>query len=181
VQKAVYETKVTNQGPTTITALTITDRTEDVDLVEAEPAPAGRNDAVHLATWDLASFGRDSLAPGESLVLRMTYGPGDSGCSSAISGVVAEADVGGTVERFGTRPEEEVLLGDCDYSNNGDSDDYASSIPPATGRDIPMAFGRGGEGPSDSAFDVLWAATCLVAGGTTLVGLATLARRRVRR
>jgi hypothetical protein len=77
-----YETKITNQGSTTLFDVTVTDRTEYVDLVKAEPAPVTRNDAVHLVTWDLASFGKDSLAPGESLVLRLTYGPSDeSGCS----------------------------------------------------------------------------------------------------
>lgn len=174
---AVYETKITNQSASTITSLKITDRTENVDLLEAEPPPASRNDALHLATWDLASFGRDSLAPGESLVLRMTYGPGESGCSFTSSGVVVEADVDGKTERFGTRPEKEVSVGNCDYGvvyyENG------AFTSAETGG--PIAFGRGGEGPSDSAFDVLWAATFLAAAGTSLVGLATLVRRRVRR
>ena len=115
---ATYETAIANVGLTIVTSLTMTDRADFVDLVEAQPAPATRNDEFHLVTWDLASFGKESLAPGESIVVRTTYGPLDhSGCSYVSSGVVVEAEVDGRVERYGTRPEEEALVGDCDYES----------------------------------------------------------------
>ncbi|HUS83459.1 MAG TPA: hypothetical protein VM013_09430 [Dehalococcoidia bacterium] len=168
---ATYETKITNQGSTTFTTLIITDRTENGSLLDAEPAPSARNDAVNLVTWDLSSFGTDSLAPGESLLLRTTYGPpsGDYGCSYVRSGVVVEAEADGTVERYGTRPEEEAFVGDCSY-------DYEPG-----GRGGPVAAPPTGEGPGEGVFDFIWAATFLAAGGAALMGAATLVRRRLRR
>jgi len=167
---ATYETMIANEGSEPATALTITDRADFVELIEAQPAPAGRADEFHLVTWDLASFGKKSLAPGESIVVRMTYGPIDEpGCSYASSGVVVEAEVDGRVERYGTRPREEALVGDCDYDNT------------AGGRGGPVAFGSGGEGPIESTFDFVWAAMFLATGGAALVGLATFLRRRLRR
>jgi hypothetical protein len=161
---ATYETKVTNQGSITFPALTITDRTDGVDFLDAEPAPSSRYDAVDLVAWDLSAFGIDALAPGESLVIRTTYGPTDDYCSYARSGVVVEAEADGTLERYGTRPEGEAFVGDCDYS----------------GSDGPVAFGRGGEGPGGSTFDLAWSALLLATGGAGLVLVALLVRRRLR-
>ncbi|MBE3111127.1 MAG: hypothetical protein IMZ46_11565, partial [Acidobacteria bacterium] len=129
-----------------------------------------------LYTWDLASFGRESLPPGESLVLRMSYAPAaDYDCASVDTGTIVEATVDGKTERYGVRPDEQPQLGEC-----RSIDDEEGSFVPG-GRGGPVGFGRGGEGPGDSTFDLTWAAMCLAAGGAALVALATLVRRKVRR
>lgn len=179
----VYETKVTNQSSSTITNLTLTERPDYYGSAESDPSPATHDAALGLVTWDLASFGKDSLAPGESLVLRQTYPLSEeSGCLPGSSAAIVEATVAGNLERVGARADEEYS-GQCLLIGHSDSGlGEGMPVPPQTGAgDMPIGFGRGGEGPSDSTFDLLWAATFLAAGGTTLIGLATLARRRVRR
>jgi hypothetical protein len=171
----VYETKVTNQSPSTITDLTLTERPDYYRSAQSDPSPATQDAAFGLVTWDLASFGKDSLAPGESLVLRRTYPLSEeSGCLPSSSSAVVEATVAGNFERVGARADEE-FSGQCLITGN------SGVILPQTGPgDMPIGFGRGGEGPTDSSLDLLWAATLLTAAGSALVVLAAFARRRAR-
>ena len=174
VLAATYETKIMNKGSSPVTELRVASRyTEGVVLVDAKPAPASRNDEGQIASWDLMAFGKDSLAPGESLVLRTTYGPAsDFGCGWVSSGVVVEATVDGVERRYGARAEEEAFVGECNYEG----------VPGGQGGGGgPVAFGRGGEGPAAAEGDVLWAAFVLAGGGVALVGAAMALLRRSRR
>jgi len=169
---AIYETVIENRGPTPVTALTLTERIDNVNLINVDPAPSSifREDELSLVSWILPSFDIDSLAPGESLLVRTEYGPIDaSGCSGVSTGLVLEANVGGTIERYGLRPSSAALLGDCSFEEGTSG-----------GRGGPIGFGRGGEGPGEATFDVVWTAAFLAVGGATLFALATLARRRGR-
>jgi hypothetical protein len=107
VASATYGTIVVNRGSSAITELKVTNRYSDpAVLVEAEPAPASEKAAFDLATWDLASFGKESLAPGESFVLATTYGhASEGGCGYVTSGVVVEAVVGSERQLYGARPD----------------------------------------------------------------------------
>jgi hypothetical protein len=192
---ATYETKITNEGSTAVTQLTVTDRYDEYSVfVSAEPAPSKRDPSVQLASWDLASFGKDSLAPGESLVLRTTYGPGEmTDCNWVSSGVVVEATVDGQQRRYGASAEDGALVGECDDEwipdGEGESGEIldggggyevppeAMLVPgsPATG--LPS----GGEGPAGREVDVLWAVAVLAAGGASLVGAALALRRKMGR
>ena len=116
VPTATYETKITNRGSSAVTKLAVTDRYDEyASFVGGEPAPSTRNPEVQLASWDLAAFGKDSLAPGESLVLRTTYGPGSgSDCSDVTPGIVVEAMVDGQERLYGARAEDSATVGKCD-------------------------------------------------------------------
>ncbi len=167
---AIYETEISNRGSNPVTALTVTERIDDLNLVDAAPGSSSRNNDVNLVSWDLASFGKDSLAPGESLVLRTTYGPVDTSvCIGVSAALVVEAHFGGTTERYGLRPSDSALLGDCSFEEG---------IP--GGRGGPTAFGQGGEGPAEATFDFIWTAAFLAAAGAGLVAAAFVARRRLR-
>ena len=172
VPTATFETKITNQGSSAVTQLRATVRHgEYVTFVGAEPSPSSRNPSVQLVFWDLAAFGKESLAPGESLMLRTTYGPGaDYGCGSVTSGVVVEATVDGQERRYGAQSEEGATVGECRY----EEEEYGS------GGGVPTGFGRGGEGPAGREVDLLWAVAVLTAGGASLVGAALALRRRAR-
>lgn len=177
-QVANFETKVTNQGSSTVTSLTITDRSDDGEFLASGPMPESRDDRLHLVTWNLASFGKDSLAPGESVVVHTTYGPADSsGCAPVSSVVVVEADVGGMPERYAAGPGDLWPVGNCDIGEGmpggrGGPMGVGMGGVPATG------FGRGGEGPVAGESDVVWAAMVLAGGGLALVAAARLIRKR---
>ena len=112
-ETVTFETRVTNQGSAVVTALTLTDRLDGAVLVAASPSPAAQYADAGLITWDLASLGKQSLAPGESLALRTTYGVAQSWqCAQAGGGVVAEATIGGEQRLYGTRPAVK-LVGNC--------------------------------------------------------------------
>ena len=197
---ATYVTTVTNQGSGPIRELKVTDRYSDpVVLMAAEPAPVDEKAAFELAFWDLASFDKDSLAPGESLVLTTTYGHvSDDGCGSAAGGVMVEATVGGQKQFYGVRPDsgEWAEVGDCPDENGPGGGDDGTGVrdgqggggggygvppeampipprPPATG------LALGDEGPTPSGGDVWWAAA-LAVGGASLVGAALALRRWAR-
>ena len=197
---ATYETKIMNQGSSAVSQLTVADRygehftrmTADPEeepnvyllskrpiLVSAEPAPSNENPSVQLASWDLAAFGKESLAPGESLVLRTTYGPGESDdCGDVIPGVVVEATVDGVEQRYGARAED-VTVGTCRAGNRP-----GAAIPGGEGSGSAVgavAPPSGGEGPAAAEGDVLWAAFVLAGGGGALVAAALALRRRSRR
>jgi len=174
VLAVTYETKIMNKGSSPVTELKVTGRyTEGVVLGDAKPAPVSRNDEGQIVSWDLVSFGKESLAPGESLVLRTTYGPAsDFGCGWVSSGVVVEATVDGVERRYGARVEEEAFVGECNYEG----------MPGGQGGGGgPVALGRGGEGPAAAEGDVLWAAFVLAGGGVALVAAAMALLRRSRR
>lgn len=172
VSRAVYRTVVTNQGSSTITELEVANRYSDgAALVEADPAPASEKAAFGLAYWDLAAFGEESLAPGEWVEMRTTYGSAaDTDCSYTTSGVVVEATMDGQERRYEARAEEGATVGDCRY----EEEEYGS------GGGVPTGFGRGGEGPAAAEGDVLWAVFVLAGGGVALVGAARALRRRAR-
>jgi len=179
---ATYETKITNEGSTAVTQLTLTDRYgEYLALVSADPTPVSEKAAFELASWDLASFGKESLAPGESLVLRTTYGPAQgSDCGYVTSGVVVEATVDGQERRYGARAEEEATVGECDFEWMPDGQGEGEYIPVGGGGGGTMVPPSGGEGPAGREVDVLWAVAVLAAGGASLVGAALALRRRAR-
>jgi hypothetical protein len=179
---ATYETKITNEGSTAVTQLTLTDRYgEYLALVSADPTPVNEKAAFELASWDLASFGKESLAPGESLVLRTTYGPAQgSDCGYVTSGVVVEATVDGQERRYGARAEDEALVGKCDYEWMPDGEGEGEYIPVGGGVGGTIVPPSGGEGPAGREVDVLWAVAVLAAGGASLVGAAMALRRRAR-
>ncbi len=150
----------------------------------AEPAPASEKAAFELAFWDLASFDKDSLAPGESLVLKTTYGHvSDDGCGSAAGGVMVEATVGRQKQFYGVRPDpgEWAEVGNCQAEGGPGGGDDGTGVrdgqggggggyevpleampiplrPPATG------LALGDEGPTPSGGDAWWTATVLAIG-----------------
>jgi len=112
-ETVTFETRVTNQGSSDVTALTLTDRLDGAVLVAASPSPAAQYPDAGLINWDLASLGKQSLAPGETLALRTTYGVAQSWqCAQAGGVVVAEATIDGQQRLYGTRPAVK-LVGNC--------------------------------------------------------------------
>ena len=200
VASATYGTIVVNRGSSAITELKVTNRYSDpAVLVEAEPAPASEKAAFDLATWDLASFGKESLAPGESFVLATTYGhASEGGCGYVTSGVVVEAVVSGERQLYGAHPDTDqwAMVGDCQGENRPGGGDDGTGVrdgqggggggyevppeampipprPPATG------LARGDEGPTPAGGYAWWAAA-LAAGGVALCGVGLAVRRRAR-
>jgi hypothetical protein len=154
-QAVTHETKITNRGSRTVDSLTLTERFSPAVLQSAYPPPESKEDALELATWSLASFGKESLAPGESLVLRTIYGPkGGSVCEYVGGGAVVEATVATERERYGAR-----FAG------------YSGFCV----RDVGS-----GEGPAVAEGGVVWVAFVLAGGGVALVGAALALRRRAR-
>ena len=193
VASATYGTIVVNRGSSAIMELKVTNRYSDpAVLVEAEPAPASENAAFEIASWDLASLGKESLAPGESFVLATTYGhASEGGCGYVISGVVVEAVVGSERQLYGARPDPDqwAMVGDCqDAGRPGGGDGGASvgdgqgggeGIPGGGGGGPPVAPAATGEGPTPCGNDLWWTAA-LAAVGASLVGAALALRRRAR-
>jgi hypothetical protein len=154
-QAVTHETKITNRGSRTVDSLTLTERFSSTILQSAYPPPESKEDALELATWSLASFGKEALAPGESLVLRTTYGPkGGSVCRYVGGGAVVEATFGTERERYGAR-----FAG------------YSGFCV----RDVGS-----GEGPAAAEGGVVWVAFVLAGGGVALMGAALALRRRAR-
>jgi hypothetical protein len=195
VASATYGTIVVNRGSSAVTELKVTNRYSDpAVLVEAEPAPASEKAAFDLATWDLASFGKESLAPGESFVLATTYGhASEGGCGYVTSGVVVEAVVDGQRQLYGARPDPDqwAMVGDCqDAGRPGGGDGGASvgdgqgggeGIPGGGDGGPPVAAPATGEGMAPQGGYAGWAMAFLAAGGASLVGAAQVMRRRSRR
>jgi hypothetical protein len=172
---ATYRTMIANQGSSDVTDLTLTERyTEGVALVSADPAPASQSPGVQLASWDLASFGRGSLAPGESLVLRTTYGPGaDLDCGWVNGGVVVEATVGGQEQRYGARPSQGAMVGECRYGLAG----VGGGPQIGGGGGLPVTAPPSGEGLVSAGGDASWLAAALAGAGVLLIGVSLAARR----
>jgi hypothetical protein len=189
----VYETKVLNKGSTAVTELTVSQRYDYAELVKAEPRPtsATHEEDYNLLSWDLSAFGLDSLAPGESLLVRTEFGPVDGEeCGSVSESVVVEAKSGDSTQRYGASPEDAVLLGECNFDDNsgvpggqggpdGTFGDPAM-LPPAAGPFGVVSLASGGEGAEEKGFDAVWTAAFLATAGAGLVGAALVARRRLR-
>lgn len=188
--KVYYRTTVTNQGSKPVTDLTLTERYDEAALLfESYPTTASEKPDVQIARWDLASFGKESLAPGDSLVLDTGYRPpSDSTCAYVQAGAMVEASVGGVAQRYGARAED-VTVGACGRGNtgggsggdgrggDGGGEEAGSLAPPGA---APVAAPRTGEGRTSTGRGASWAAgLCVV--GASLVGAAALTRRRVRR
>jgi len=170
--KLIYRTTATNQGSSAVTGLQLTERYNGESLfLEAAPPPESEQPDVQIATWDLPALGKESLAPGESVIVDTAYSARVSdGCAFVEAGVIVEATVDGATQRYGARAEDNpVRIEPClaDETSGGTG-----------GRGGPVAFGRGGEGPAAAEGDVLWAAFVLVGGGAALVVAAAMALRR---
>jgi hypothetical protein len=114
----VFEMRIANQGTSTISDLTVTDRLPDGILVSREPKPAAQFPSVNLMQCDLASFGKTSVAPGESLLLKMRHGPqGETGCGSVSFGLVVRATVDGQERLYGRGVSQS--WGDCAEGGQG--------------------------------------------------------------
>lgn len=178
-EKAVYETTVTNQGSSAVTDLTLTERyNESALFLEAEPSAASEQTDVQLARWDLASLGKESLAPGESLKLVTVYVAASStSCDYIRTGAVVEATVGGVTQRYGARGDD-VAGGTCAGEDTGDTVpggmDPASESP--TG---PVMMANTGDGAAPRGGDAAWLVVGLAAAGVALVAAARLIRKRV--
>ena len=183
VASATYGTIVVNRGSSAITELKVTNRYSDpAVLVEAEPAPASEKAAFDLATWDLASFGKESLAPGESFVLATTYGhASEGGCGYVTSGVVVEAVVGSERQLYGARPDPDqwAMVGDCQGENRPGGGDGGASVGDGQGGG-PMSAPGTGERPSPVGGNAWWMMAALAAGGVALCGVGLAVRRRAR-
>lgn len=163
VEAASYETIITNNTSETLSDLSVISRVDSWGTTAImDPGPAVEEEDGAYARWTLDSFGRKSLAPGESLVLRTRYemAPGN-GCSSVSPAVVVQTQVGGERRSYGSGPEESAMLGDCGFYAEGEGGQ--------------IAFGRGGEGPlgASNGFATLPAALAslglaLAAGGCVL-------------
>ena len=128
--KVYYRTTVTNQGSTPITELSLTERyNKEAVLFEAanpddpsmSPEPVAKQPNVQIEKWDLASLGKESLAPGESLALDTGYVAASSNdCVSVQSAMMVEATVDGETQRYGARAED-VEVGACHTPTGADT------------------------------------------------------------
>ncbi|MCJ7491755.1 MAG: hypothetical protein MUP15_06350 [Dehalococcoidia bacterium] len=181
MSSALYETMITNRGSRTISDLDVTLRFGNATLVDSAPPPESRNEAVKLARWDLASFGKESLAPGESLVIHTTYGsPEPQTCVDVDNAVIVQAAVAGERRLYGTRADLRRLVGGCPPVLGGEPMEVPSPtvggggetalLPPATGNATAVialphtgdgTTGRYGQVPSREATEIVGIALLL--------------------
>jgi hypothetical protein len=165
---ATFETVIRNESSSPVTYLKVTEQSDGGYVTSSDPEPSAEfgRDGVNHIFWDLSSFGRDSLGPGQSLSIRNDYVPADTGeCTSIERAVVVEADSGDGIKRYGVpATEASVTLGDCDFGEG------------APGADMPIAFGQGGEGPDTASSNPMWAAALLAMAGGGLVTTSMLLR-----
>lgn len=165
----VFEMRIANQGTSAISDLTVTDRLPDGILVSQEPRPAAQFPNVSLMQWDLASFGKTSLAPGESLLLKMRHGPqGETGCGFVTFGLVARATVDGQERSYGR--EVSQSWGDCPDGGEGGGDPLVGAPPPIGSEQGIAAASTGGSGMQKVTAPRSGEGT-----GATTTGLGTLA------
>lgn len=181
--EVVYETTITNQGSSTVTNLTLTERygyygNQESFSVEADPPPSSQRPDVQLVTWDLPALGKESLAPGESLLVKTVYSQGfvGDGCESVDTGAMVEATVDGAIQRYGAKVEHNPVPIRCPASDANDTG--GGSAPADQGETGVVVPPRSGDGPSSSG-DLAWVAA-LVAVGVSLVGAALALLRRAR-
>jgi uncharacterized repeat protein (TIGR01451 family) len=178
-QTAVYETTITNQGSSAVTDLTVTERyNPEAEFVESEPPAASQQADVQIATWELNSFGKQSLVRGGSITLTTTYAdPFPSSCDSVPyiiqTGAMMETTVDGKVQRYGARTLD-VAAGLC--AGDGSAEVVLTPVPYSPVVVAPVT----GEGADGATFDVVWTAAFLAAAGAGLVSAALVVRRRGR-
>jgi len=177
-QKAVYETTVANRGTRAVTGLTLTERyNPEASLLETDPPATSEQADVQIARWTLDSFGKESLAPGESLTLTTVYATSPNGCDYIQTGAMVEATVGGKAQRYGARTED-VQGGRCAGEAVGDR---IVENPPIAAPPGPILMPAAGEGLGEATFDVVWPVAFLAAAGAGLIATALVVRRRARR
>ncbi len=164
-----FDVRITNSSKSGITALTLTDRLPDGILIADDPKPAAAFSDVSLMQWDLSSFGKKSLAPGESLLLKMTHGlQGYGGCGVVSFGLVVRATVDGEERLYGR--EVAQSWGDCPEGGEGGGG-FVPSVPP-TGIESGIAASPATDGSGTQA---ITAPRSGEGNGATTRGLGTLA------
>ena len=110
---AIYRTTIVNRGSQPVTDLKLQARLGEVASIESDPAPAEEDLADGFARWNLSSFGKNSLQPGESLTLMTTYRPdAEDSCGQVETSAIVEATVEGKVQRYAI-PDEWQTVGHC--------------------------------------------------------------------
>lgn len=184
--RALYVVTVTNASTHGVTALTITARHDGpAALIEADPAASSQNALAGLTTWDLSSFGKDSLAPGESLTLRAAYGLSEEpGCGSVTAAAVVKATVGGQEKSYAVGPMNSGWFGECRPPEPPptpvDGGDGAGGPPEGTGRP-PIVLPATGQ--ALKAGGGAWqreAAAALAVAGLLALTAASAVRSRMR-
>ncbi len=165
---AVFDTTITNNSASAVTQLSV------MEHYGASAKPAGTKfnpsesvPSANLMKWDLASLGKQSLAPGESLRLSTVYMT-DSSAGPVESGVLVEATVDGKQQLYGSSGGSVCVA--CDQE---------PAAAPATGLNSVSAP-RTGDGPSGNSVP-LTLDVALAAAGVALGSVALVARRKVRR
>jgi hypothetical protein len=163
---ATYETRITNSGSSAVSDLEIVARLVGVGALTAEPPPAREDMRRGLFSWDLSSFGKESLAPGESLVLRTTHMPSaEFACETMATAGVVEATVGGEVQRYAL-PNSWERVGYCLRGGGG------------RGGGAPTGLAFGGHGPDALGGGVVWPSAALAALGVALISMGLFTARR---
>lgn len=109
--QARYELRITNRSQDAIDSLTATMRFQEGRTTVIGPPPSGLEDLpLGLVTWDLAAFGRTSLAPGEvvTTVVDFSWRPGE--CSYVAPLAIVESAAGASV----APPTPGVPIGTCE-------------------------------------------------------------------
>ena len=114
-QRALYGVTLTNASAVEATELVLSARVEGAAaLVEADPSPADSSAAAGVAYWGLASFGKSSLAPGESVTLRAAYEmTAENACGSVTAAAAVKAAVGGADKAYAVAPMNSGWFGEC--------------------------------------------------------------------
>ena len=169
---ATFETVIKNTSSNPATLLRVTEESEGAEVTSSEPesSPKLQEGDVTNYSWDLSSFGKDTLGPGESLTLDLKYAsPFNYPCSSVYGALIVQADTGDGIKRYGLPTTEQgFMVGDCRFEGGE-----------AAG-ETPLAFGRGGEGPAGASSNPMWAAELLAMAGGGLVTTSMLLRRQSR-
>jgi hypothetical protein len=174
-QLVTFEVTVTNQSSTSISALTLTERRDWALLKAAEPSPLAQLPDVELVMWDLSSFGREALEPGESLALRESYGPDlPFNCAQAGGGLVAEAIFDGEQRFYGLRLEPR-LVGNCPPIRPPSAE---TPTPSPSNGGGPVVLPGTGEEPGEARGDATAAAAALALAVTILTAVAVMTRRK---
>jgi hypothetical protein len=193
MSSALYDTTITNRGSTAISDLNVTLRSGGAALVTSEPVFESQNQAVELASWNLASFGNESLAPGESLVLHTTYGvPEGQDCAYPEIAAVVQATVSGERGLYGARSDEGRVLGACPPGYGGgepaevptpsvSGGGETALLPPTTSNATPsVALPHAGDGTTSSDGQVSSRGAIAIVGIALLLFGTAIAHRRTR-
>ncbi len=173
--KLWYRTTVTNRGSSAISDLRLTERYSGTgDFQTFVPPPTNEQADFGLATLDLSAFGKSSLAPGESASVETWYIPPlhDDGCPFVDAGMLVEATVSGSVERYGARTQVNPLaIQPC----NPPADDSTAGTD-GRGGSPAASLTTAGQGPSSSRSGPLFAAEALAATSAIVLSAAATIR-----